>query len=402
MRGLHNAGRESKTFFLAMRNIFYFVAFLAIAFGCKQLYEPPAQAQNTRLLVVEGFINGGQGPTTFFLSRTGDLQDHSARPEYGAQVKVEGDDGSGFLFVDSLNGKYYYPQLFLNGNAKYRVHVTTSDGKEYTSDYTPVRHTPPIDSITWQMEDNGVRLYVNTHDPQNVTKYYQWKYDETWEIHSTYYSSLKYLRDASNRITALVYRMSPFHTVDTTIHKCWSSLSSTSIILGSSEKLSSDVIYLPVQFIEPGSEKLSVLYSINVKQYAMSQDAYLFMEKMKKNTEQVGTLFDAQPSQITGNIKCLSDPNEPVIGFVEVTDEQTKRIFVYNSQVPGWSYSLPCVEYVINNTVEDMNKYGAEYSPTIPKTLTPLGAVQDFYAANMESCVDCTTRGVNRKPSFWP
>ncbi|TMI79359.1 MAG: DUF4249 domain-containing protein, partial [Bacteroidetes bacterium] len=380
------------------------VAFTMIALTfamCKQVYEPPAQATNVRLLVVEGFINGGQGPTTILLSRTGDLQDQGVRPEYGAQVKVEGDDGSAFLFVDSLNGKYRYPQLLLNNNVKYRLHVTTSNGKEYASEYTPVRHTPTIDSVTWQTEDNGVRLYVNTHDPQNLTRYYQWKYDETWEIHSVYYSSLKYLRDASNRITALLWR-DPFHHVDTTIYKCWSSLSSTSIILGSSEKLSTDRIYLPVHFIDPGSEKLSVLYSLNLKQYALSQDAYLFMQKIKKNTEQVGTLFDPQPSQISGNFKCLTDPNESVIGFVEVTEEQTKRIFIYNNQVPGWGYGTACIQAVINNNLDAMNKDGGDLYPTVPLTLGPFGEVVTFYAANMQSCMDCTTRGVNRKPAFWP
>jgi uncharacterized protein DUF4249 len=368
---------------------------------CKEVYEPPAQTKNVRLLVVEGFINGGQGPTTILLSRTGDLQDQGVKPEPLAQVKVEGDDGSAYVLVDSLNGKYGFPQLTLSNNVKYRLHIITADSKEYASDYTPTRHTPSVDSVTWQMEDGGVRLYVNTHDPQNVTKYYQWKYDETWEIHSTYYSALKYLRDASNRVTAVVYRIPGSHSVDTTIHKCWSSASSTSIILGSSEKLTSAVIYLPVQFIEHGSEKLSVLYSINLEQYAMSQDAYLFMQKMKKNTEQVGTLFDAQPSQITGNIKCLSSPNEPVVGFVEVTEEQTKRLFIYNSQVPGWGYSISCTEYVVANSVEDMNN-NKEYSPTLPRTVGNFGVLVDFFAANMETCVDCTTRGVNRKPAFWP
>lgn len=368
---------------------------------CKQVYEPPPQTQNIRLLVVEGFINAGQGPTTIFLSRTGDLRDQSVRPEYSAQVKVEGDDGNAFLFVDSLNGKYSYPQLFLKNNVKYRLHITTSNGKEYASDYTSVRHTPPIDSVTWRMENNGVRLYANTHDPQNVTKYYQWKYDETWEIRSTYYSSLKYQRDASNRISALLWRDTAHHHVDTTIYKCWGNLSSTSIILGSSEKLSTDVIYLlPVNDIEPGSEKLSVLYSFNLKQYALSQDAYLFMQKIKKNTEQVGTLFDAQPSQISGNFKCLTQPNELVIGFVEVTEEQTKRIFIYNSQVPGWSYATNCFQNVVSNDVDDMNKDG-KY-PTVPKTYDRFGGVVEFYSANMESCMDCTTRGVNRKPLFWP
>jgi len=194
----------------------------------------------------------------------------------------------------------------------------------------------------------------------------------------------------------------PFHHVDTTIYKCWSSLSSTSIILGSSEKLSTDRIYLPVHFIDPGSEKLSVLYSLNLKQYALSQDAYLFMQKIKKNTEQVGTLFDPQPSQISGNFKCLTDPNESVIGFVEVTEEQTKRIFIYNNQVPGWGYGTACIQAVISNNLDAMNKDGGDLYPTVPLTLGPFGEVVTFYAANMQSCMDCTTRGVNRKPAFWP
>jgi uncharacterized protein DUF4249 len=386
-----------------MRNFFYPIILLVIAGGCKQAYEPPATTKSIRLLVVEGFINSGQGATVIYLSRTGDLQDQGVRHEFGAQVRVEGDDGHSFLFVDSLNGKYSYPQLVLNNNVKYRLHITTSDGKEYASEYTAVRHTPPIDSITWQMENNGVRVYVNTHDPQNDTKYYQWKYDETWEIHSMYYTSLKYRRDASNVVTALLWRDTAFHTVDTTLYKCWNTLSSTSIILGSSEKLSSDVIFLPVNYIEPGSEKLSVLYSLNLKQYAMSQDAYLFMQKMKKNTEQVGSLFDAQPSQVSGNIKCVTDAKESVVGFVEVTDEQTKRVFVYNRQVPGWNYTTTCQQYLINNTVNDINKFGADLYPTVANVIDPLsGNPVDFFAANMQTCMDCTTRGVNHKPAFWP
>jgi len=385
-----------------MKRILHFALCVSTASGCKESYEPQVDSAGAGHLVVEGFINSDQGPTTIRLSRTTHLQSTATKAEVGAQVKVEGDDGSAFVLVDSLNGTYGHPQLSLNSNVKYRLHVKTADAKEYVSGYTPVRHTPPIDSLTWQMENDGVRLYVNTHDPQNLTKYYQWKYEETWEIHSAYYSSLKYLRDATNRVVALLWRDPGYHRVDTTIHKCWTSLSSTSIILGSSEKLSTDVIYLPVHYIEPNSEKLSVLYSLKVKQYALTQDAYLFMQKMKKNTEQVGSLFDAQPTQISGNFKCLTDSNELVIGFVEVTDEQTKRIFIYNSQVPGWGYNPNCIQYVIDNDLDSINKYGADLYPTIPKELSTLGDVVTFYAANMESCVDCTTRGVNRKPAFWP
>src|SRR4030095_7378655 len=97
----------------------------------------------------------------------------------------------------NAKGEYSIAQLILNSNKKYRLYIRTRDGKEYISDFTAIKHTPPIDSISWQRENGGVRLYVHSHDAQNGTKYYQWKYEETWEFHSDYYSSIKYQRNNS-------------------------------------------------------------------------------------------------------------------------------------------------------------------------------------------------------------
>ena len=167
---------------------------------CKQEYDPHVEAKTTGLLVVEGFINSGQGSTTIRLSRSSDLEDTTLKPEDGAQLNVEGDDGSNFLLFNNGNGEYNVSQLTLYNGVKYRLYIRTSDGKEYVSDYTSVKYTPPIDSITWQMENEGLRLYANAHDPQGDAKYYQWKYEETWEIHSTYYNELVYLTDPVEKI----------------------------------------------------------------------------------------------------------------------------------------------------------------------------------------------------------
>ena len=128
---------------------------------CKQVYDPHIEAKTTGLLVVEGFLNSGQGPTTIRLSRSSDLEHTALIPEFSAQVNVEGEDGSNFPLVDSGNGEYSIAQLTLNNGVKYRVHIRTTDGKEYASDYTPVKYTPLIDSITWQRENDGLRLYAN-------------------------------------------------------------------------------------------------------------------------------------------------------------------------------------------------------------------------------------------------
>jgi hypothetical protein len=324
-------------------------------------------------------------------------------PEFSAQVNVEGEDGSNSLLVDSGNGEYSITQLTVNNGVKYRLHIRTTDGKEYSSDYTPVKYTPAIDSITWQIENDGVRIYANARDPQNDTKYYQWKYEETWEIHSAYYTSIKYIRDTirTNAVTDLVFRM-PDHNPDISLYKCWNTLNSSTIILGSTEKLTSDLVYLPVQYIEPHSEKLSVLYSINLRQYAISHDNYLFLQKMKKNTEQLGTIFDPQPSEISGNIHCVTDPAEIVIGFIEITQEQVKRIFISNSQVPGWGYDPGCAQRLIDNDLDSIAKYGSDLYPTTPASLSPFGGILKFLATNDRNCMNCTFRGVSQKPDFWP
>jgi len=367
---------------------------------CKEEFDPKIETKTTGFLVVEGFINGGQGSTTIHLSRSSNLKDTILKPELNAQLNVEGEDGSIFSLSDNGNGEYGVAQLALSNSLKYRLHLRTADGKEYISDYTSVKYTPPIDSITWQIENNGVRIYANAHDLQNETKYYQWKYEETWEIHSAYHSTIKYAIDpVTTNPLGVMYRY-PDQSADTSIYQCWTTLSSSSIILGSTEKLTSDVVFLPVQYIEPNSEKLSVLYSIRLRQYAISHDNYLFLQKMKKNTEQLGTIFDPQPTEISGNIHCLTDPGEIVIGFIEVTQEQVRRIFIYNSQVPDWNYNPGCVFVEIANDPDSIHKYGIGLMPTL-MAKTPFIGLKTFYAST-PPCVDCTLRGVHQKPDFWP
>jgi len=372
-------------------------------YSCKEIYDPHIDAKTTGTLVVEGFINSSQGPTTIHLSRSSSLEDTKLDPESNAQANVEGDDGSSFTLFNNGDGIYTNSQLALNNSVKYRLHIKAADGKEYASDYAPVKFTPLIDSITWQRENDGLRIYTNANDPQNGTKYYQWKYEETWEIHSAYYTSLKYLRDTirTNDVTALVFRQ-PDKNPDTTLYKCWNTLNSSTIILGSTEKLTSDLVYLPVQYIEPQSEKLSVLYSINLRQYAISKDNYGFLQKMKKNTEQLGTIFDPQPSEISGNMHCLTDPNELVVGFIEVTQEQVKRIFIYNSQVPGWGYLPDCAQAIIDNNLDSIKRHASDLYPTLPFSTNAFGAIVKFYATPDKNCMDCTFRGVHQRPDFWP
>ena len=123
---------------------------------------------------------------------------------------------------------------------------------------------------------------------------------------------------------------------------------------------------------------------------------------MKKNTEQLGTIFDPQPSEISGNMHCLTDPNELVVGFIEVTQEQVRRIFIYNSQVPGWGYLPDCAQAIIDNNLDSIKRHASDLYPTLPFSTDAFGAILKFYATPDKNCMDCTFRGVHQRPDFWP
>lgn len=384
----------------SMKKIYTF-ALLLLALGCRDKYNAPVVSPSTGYLVVEGNINSGNGTTTITLSRTTKLDSFTIKYEQGAIVKVEGDDNSSYSLAETGVGQYT-ADLNLNPTVKYKVSITTSNGKQYVSDLAQVKTNPPIDSISWQQEHDGVGIYINTHDPQNNTRYYQWEFVETWEFHSHYVTSLKYFVD--NNIMPPSYSVgyrNGLHNPDSSLYVCYQSAPSSNIFIGSTAKLSNDVVYLPLVFIPHADWKLSVLYSIEVKQHALTKEGYEFLERMKKNTETTGSVFDAQPSELNGNIHCITDPTEPVIGYINISPAYSKRIFISNSQLPDWGYEQSCFRMEIDNISDSIKLKGLGLTPTYPNKLGMFGAILTFYVSSVE-CVDCTLRGTNVKPSFWP
>ncbi|CAN5535904.1 DUF4249 domain-containing protein [soil metagenome] len=386
-----------------MKRLFYCLLVL-LAAGCKEKYDLPFSSPATGYLVIEGVLTTGPDSTHIELSRTNKINATQKQYEDKALVQVEGDDNSTQILPQTSSG-VYSTALALKNTGKYRLRIKTMAGKEYLSDFAAVKTTPAIDSISWQRTADGVRLFFNTHDPTNNTRYYLWNYLETWEFHSAFQSFLKYdskmLPNGSS--TSTVSFLDPISNLpDSTVYKCWSNASSTNILIGSSVKLTNDVIYQqPFLLIPKADRRISVLYSINVKQYGLTKDAYEFLDKMKKNTEGTGSIFDPQPSQLNGNISCVSDPAEPVIGFISIASLQEKRVFISNSQVPLWGFSNLCQEDVVKNIPDSIAvAQGVGQVPTAPLEMNGLSIVT--FGASNPACVNCTLSGSNVKPGFWP
>jgi len=234
------------------------ISVLLFSLACKKPFEHDAISDSATLLVVEGIINQG-GQTSIMLSRTLKIADKSVlQMEKGAKVQVEGSNNSILALTESAAGIYTLPNTTFNATLQYRLRIKTIAGKEYLSDLMSVRTTPAIDSLNWRREQDGVGLYVDAHDSNNNTKYYQWDYLETWEQRSVGYSDYVY-----NNVSSSVGIRDYAETLK--IFTCWKNEASTNILISSTAKLSSDVVDdFPLALIPNRSEKLGVRYSILV------------------------------------------------------------------------------------------------------------------------------------------
>lgn len=367
----------------------YFFA-LVLMIGCTKPYTPKVITEPTSFLVVEGVINGNPNSiTTVLLSRLRKLNDTSNNlPELNASIAIEEESGSLFPLQEKDSGYYFSGNLTLNTSKRYRLSIVTADGEKYTSDFTNVLQTPAIDSVTWE-QDKDVTLYVNTHDPLNQTHYYRWDYVETWEYHSFFNTIIKYQNDT------VVYDF------NNSVHVCWQTANSQEIVLGSSVALSSDVIsHAKIATISQNSQKGSERYSALVNQYALSREAYQYWEILQKTSQQQGTLFDVQSSQLQGNIHSASNPSEPVIGYISASTVSGKRIFIDHASLSDWKEfdgnTCEIIGTIAN--VRDIDQFFFSDGFYSPYYFVGGGGV----TYSRTSCLDCRTQGgTTVKPSFW-
>jgi hypothetical protein len=367
----------------------------SVFLGCQKAYNPRPVKNSPNILVVEGVIDPSSDSTVFKLSRTVKVDTSSAyNPEVGGAVQVEDDQNNIYPLAEYGYGVYKWPGLNLNVSRHYRVRIRTAEGEEYLSDFVPVKTTPPIDSIGFNIKKDSLMVYVNAHDPTGQTRYYRWSFDETWLFHAAYLSEF----------VSTGYSLAERSSSDG-VYFCYQTNYSPTIVLASTAQLGHDVVYQnELTLIKGSSEKIEREYSILVRQYAITPEALKYWTNLKKNSEQVGSIFDVQPSETLGNIHCLSTPGKPVIGYVSASTVSTKRVFIGNSELPrAWQPVYPYACVIDSFKTQAQVQSDLINLPPVKMALTPIGGFfnPSGYTGTTRECADCTIRGTTVQPSYW-
>jgi hypothetical protein len=386
------------------RQVTFVLSTMMVLSACVEPYDPPTSSNVEDLLVVDGFLNTAYGSVNVVLTHSKPLDsEDETLTESNATLSIRSEGGAQFSLSEQTPGTYTAEGLPLNPAEKYLLNVRTANGQEFQSDYVDIPSTPVIDSVVWKADADGVTFYINSHDASANTRYYRWDYIETWE-YTAFVSS-----DFKVENNEIVYRNG-----NERIHTCWNTVPSTKISIESTVRLSEDVVSnYPLTFIPKGSSKVSVMYSILVRQRAISKDEYNFLEQLQKTTESIGGLFDPQPSQVPGNIHNLTDPSSTVLGYFGAGATQEQRVFVRFTDLPRelQDYnrnpncqpdtlcviqSIPSV-YQCALNIQDLN--GSEYIGSALYIGPSIGG----YTLSNYSCADCRAQGGTlTKPGFWP
>lgn len=365
--------------------------------SCISEFNASLPLEDSEVLVVSGTILGGD-TASFYVAKTLPLEtkDKETPGEVNVKLVVKGDNGY-ISDIAERRGNYHFVYIPpLEDEVAYNIEITTTSGEVYRSEAQKPLITPPIDSLSFQQ--SGRNLPVSFHvSAQGVddNRYFSWNYEEIWEVQAYFHTNYFYDPDIG------FYKGEP-NTY------CWRKNTAHKILVGSTETLTENTLIDHELFQEEATHnKFIHSYRLVVTQKSISRDSYVYNKNRITLNDEMGGLFTPQPSEVRGNIECITSPLLKTIGFVDVVKNTTSdTIFVRPGDIDRYAPST--CEFLsseeLGKMLEDMGLIGSSelfyymgYRPIAePPSYDPVYWSQ-------ARCTDCVAAGGSlEKPADWP
>jgi len=368
--------------------------------SCVDEYFPDIDKYEN-LLVIDGAITNQPGPYEIKLSFSSSVQRPKFLPYTGAQVIVEDNQGNEEVFTEIEPGIHVSAINGLQGiiGRKYKIIIRTPDENEFQSTFQELKKPVEIANVYAEIysretgdeygHEYGYQFYVDTEAAENNSAYLMWRVKGAYKYQSEYL--IKYIFD--NRVLSIFPHPDSLYT-------CYHDDNYTGIYTLDMSTLSvPEVNRFPLNYINTNTRRLSIRYSLLLKQYTITEEAYDYYSRIKDVNTQQGSLYTQQPYQINGNVYSVLDQDKAILGYFLVAGIDEKRIFVDRppSDQVEFYYSI-CV---LNDG--DYDAYSYVYWS--PKEIWPLYITTDnneHRALTHQGCVDCRWwGGTIDKPEFW-
>ena len=365
--------------------------------SCVEPYEPVLE-ESQEVMVISGMISDQPGLHSLTVSLSSSYKLPVFQGVDFCTVLVEDQAGNIVHYTNTGEGIYEadFPDSFLEVGDAASLQVITPDDRVYRSLYDTILACPELDSIYWELGYQetpdpdftrpGIQFYLDMSGESTDSRNIIWQVDESWE----YWASLFGTHIMRDWGVTVRFRSNE-------IFKCWKHFPLDHVYIASTRSQSANELRkLPLNFVSNETDRLSVTYSLNVKQQSLSSAAYDYWQRMNDQAVESGGFYEKQPSSVTGNIYNVDDPEEVVLGGFYATQLKEKRIFVKNNAL--FDFYVPHVE--------------CEYQPTymlsrnrdkikLPIYIYDPGNFQPTFWGP-EECFDCRLQGGDTiRPIYW-
>jgi hypothetical protein len=313
-----------------LKNSCLFVLLLGTFIGCTEIYSPTIDTK-AGALVVEGLITDGGGPFNIKLSKTVLYSSDSVsayKTVLGAQLTVTDNENHSSLLTEAGNGNYTLPSTFKGkiGNS-YRLHIETKDGNIYESGLQKLNPPQSYDSIRGIFTSNG---YIGWNNQLKNVACGEILVDLFKSVPKG--DSVPLCRFKTN--VTIQYNYNIFVKDTTNWH--WVYNNWQTFQLNSNENITEDVSTLNSAVIKnhsigvvpidmasyglyPEYPVVYFFYFLRIEQYTINRDSYNFYKNANNQLAATGKIFDPVTAQLYGNLKCINNPSEIVLGLFEVS-----------------------------------------------------------------------------------
>lgn len=387
---------------------------LIVSAACTESFDISEEITED-LLVVNSTLTNKIEKQQIILSRTIGLNEIDPVFESEAKVFVRENNLKDLNFNEVSEGVYESEEEFgISADSEYQLFISTSEGMEYKSNIVTTPPIAAIDKVEAKKIINengevGVGIFVSTSDSGSQAEYYRFSFEETYRINAPLWKAVDVVANVSSSNVI-------FNTVERPASKqtCYKTLNSQSINIVSTLGLNENKIEdLKVNFISSDDIRMLDRYTILVKQYVQTQESYAFYKTLENFSNSEDIFTQVQPGFIRGNIVSITNPNEKVLGFFDVSTISEARIFFNREDfledgLPQYIYN--CKEFIpqrqILETTEEFRSRVAIIINSNDFRILSIGNLPIYEGDPSivlvpRECGDCSKLGNEEAPDFW-
>ena len=288
-------------------------------------------------LVVSGQVSPIADQNYVQIGRTAEAE-RLPYPVVGAVVQLFDDLGNVYLYTEDefSEGSYLLNGFTGTPGISYFIRVVTTEGETYES--VPERIPESAGELTssYVVQNEEVtdlegtvttqpflKLYINTTMPETASRFVKWNVDEVFLLTPTDFPD-------------------PFSYVPPSCFVAQNADPQRITLINGDDVNTESIDNLLVASRIIDWTFLERHY-FTVYQSSLTAEAYEYWRKVDILSNQVGSIFDTPPAELTGNIRNINDSSEKVFGYFQACNQIFTRRFILKSDLPFELLATHCV-----------------------------------------------------------